>query len=203
MHIPINGIDLGEAMKTSNRGLLLMGVTLCALGLAPSVQAQTPGAAPAASAPTADPTSLDEIIVTANRREENLQKASLSIEALSRGAAGAVLVERDRRVARVAEANLEALGAAGDAEVLCSPAGAAADRLAGEGREFDLVFLDPPYAEARELLAGLAPALGEITAPGGRIVVESDRRDAPGLDLPMVHERRYGDTTIRIFSARE
>jgi iron complex outermembrane receptor protein len=83
MHIPINGIDLGEAMKTSNRGMLLMGVTLCALGLAPSVQAQTPGAAPAASAPTADPTSLDEIIVTANRREENLQKASLSIEALS------------------------------------------------------------------------------------------------------------------------
>lgn len=128
---------------------------------------------------------------------------ALSIEALSRGAAGAVLVERDRRVARVAEANLEAMGAAGDAEVLCSPAGAAADRLAGEGREFDLVFLDPPYAEARDLLAGLAPALGEITAPGGRIVVESDRRDAPGLDLPMVHERRYGDTTIRIFSARE
>ena len=83
MHIPINGIDLGGAMKTSNRGMLLMGVTLCALGLAPSVQAQTPGAAPAASAPTEDPTSLDEIIVTANRREENLQKASLSIEALS------------------------------------------------------------------------------------------------------------------------
>lgn len=128
---------------------------------------------------------------------------ALAIEALSRGAAGAVLVEHDRRVARVAEANLDSMGALGAAQVLCAPARTAADRLAGEGRQFDLVFLDPPYAEAPELLAGLAPALGEIAVPGGRIVVESDRRDAPGLDLPMVHERRYGDTTIRIFSARE
>jgi iron complex outermembrane receptor protein len=83
MHIPINGIDLGEAMKTSNRSMLFMGVTLCALGLAPLAQAQTAVVAPAAPAPAAEPSSLDEIIVTANRREENLQKASLSIEALS------------------------------------------------------------------------------------------------------------------------
>ena len=111
--------------------------------------------------------------------------------------------DSDRRVARIAKANLDELGAEGSARVICSPAQAAAGRLAGEGLEFDLIFLDPPYAESEALLAELGPALGAITAPGGRIVVESDRRDAPGLDLPMVHERRYGDTTIRIFSARE
>ena len=128
---------------------------------------------------------------------------ALAIEALSRGAAEAVLVDSDRRAARVAQANLDELGAGDAARVLCVSAGAAADRLVGEGRTFDLVFLDPPYAEAAALLAGLEPALGQLTAPGARIVVESDRRDAPGPDLPMVHERRYGDTAIRIFSARE
>ena len=128
---------------------------------------------------------------------------ALAIESLSRGAAEAVLVDRDRRAARVAQANVDEMGAGGEAQVICAPATAAAARLAGEGRSFELVFLDPPYAGARELLAGLEPALGQLIAPGGRVVVESDRRDAPGLDLPMVHERRYGDTTIRIFSARE
>lgn len=128
---------------------------------------------------------------------------ALAIEALSRGAAEAVLVDRDRRAARVARANLEALGAGGHAQVLCAPAATAAARLGEEGREFDLLFLDPPYAEGPGLLAGLEPALVGLAAPGGRLVVESDRHDAPGLDLPMVHERRYGDTAIRIFSARE
>jgi len=128
---------------------------------------------------------------------------ALAIESLSRGARGAVLVERDRRAARVAQENLDELGAGGSAQVICGTAQSTVPRLAGEGMRFDLVFLDPPYAEARELLSALAPALAELAAPGCRFVVESDRRDTPGLDLPMVHERRYGDTTIRIFSARE
>ncbi|MFM8560692.1 MAG: 16S rRNA (guanine(966)-N(2))-methyltransferase RsmD [Solirubrobacterales bacterium] len=128
---------------------------------------------------------------------------ALAIESLSRGAAEAVLVDRDRRAARVAQANVDELGAGEAAQVLCAPASAAVARLAAQGRQFDLVFLDPPYAEAGELLAALEPALEQVTAPGGRVVVESDRRDTPGLDLPMVHERRYGDTAIRIFSARD
>ena len=127
---------------------------------------------------------------------------ALAIESLSRGAAEAVMVDSDRRAARVAQANVDELGVGGEAQVLCAPAKAAATRLAEEGRQFDLVFLDPPYAEAPELLADLEPVLGQLAAPDARIVVESDRRDAPGLDLPMVHERRYGDTVIRIFSAR-
>ena len=37
-----------------------------------------------------------------------------------------------------------------------------------------------------------------MLAPGARVVSESDRRDALELDLPLVDERRYGDTVIRI-----
>jgi len=68
---------------------------------------------------------------------------------------------------------------------------------------FDLVFLDPPYAQAQAMLSRLEELLPGLLAPGGRIVLECDRRDPPALDHPMVHERRYGDTVIRIHSSRE
>ena len=128
---------------------------------------------------------------------------ALAIESLSRGAASAVLVERDRGAAGAIAASLGDLGLAGEALLVRGEAVAEAGKLAQRGEAFDLVFLDPPYAEAAGLLAGLGPALPGLLAPGGRIVVECDRRDPAALDLPMVHERRYGDTVIRIHSARE
>src|SRR5689334_4958151 len=69
---------------------------------------------------------------------------ALGIEALSRGAARATFVERDRTARTVLEANLAACGFADRAEVVASDA----DRLlatAGE-RRWDLALLDPPYA---------------------------------------------------------
>ena len=128
---------------------------------------------------------------------------ALAIEALSRGAASAVLVEKDRGAAAAVAANLESLGVAGEATLVRGDAVAEARRLAGEGEAFDLVFLDPPYAEAQAVLSHLEELLPGLLAPGGRIVLECDRRDPPALDLPMVHERRYGDTVIRIHSSRE
>ena len=128
---------------------------------------------------------------------------ALAIEALSRGSARAVLVESDRAAAGTVAANLSDLGLEGEAELLRGDARGEAARMAREAETFDLVFLDPPYAEAAGLVAGLQGSLEQLLAPEGRIVVECDRRDPPALDLPMVHERRYGDTVIRIHSARE
>jgi 16S rRNA (guanine966-N2)-methyltransferase len=128
---------------------------------------------------------------------------ALAIEALSRGAAGAVLVERDRRAIAVIEANLAALGLAGGAaQVVCAPAETALRAARERGDAYDLVFLDPPYRLAPGLGARLAEALAPLVAPGARVVSESDRR-AP-LDLPglrVTHDRRYGDTLIRIHQA--
>jgi 16S rRNA (guanine966-N2)-methyltransferase len=127
---------------------------------------------------------------------------ALAFEALSRGAATAVLVERDRRAADVIEANAAALGLGEEVLTLRRMPAAAALRTARErGEAYDLVFLDPPYRQAAELGAELAVALAPLLASGARVVTESDHR-LP-LDLPLVisHERRYGDTLIRIHTA--
>ena len=128
---------------------------------------------------------------------------ALSIEALSRGATSAVLVEGDRRTAALVQENLDELGIGDEARLVRGDALREAGKLAAAGESFDLVFLDAPYADAESLLVSLAPALGELCAPGARVVVETDRHCDPLVNLPMVHERRYGDTVIRIHQASE
>jgi 16S rRNA (guanine966-N2)-methyltransferase len=124
---------------------------------------------------------------------------ALGIEALSRGAARAVLVERDARAAGVIRANLDALGlGAGEAVVLRMPVQRALRDARERGDTYDLVLLDPPYRIAPALGRELSQALSAVLAPDGRIVAESDRRAPLELSLPAVHERRYGDTLIRI-----
>ena len=124
---------------------------------------------------------------------------ALAIEALSRGAASALLVERDPRTVAVIRGNLEALGLeAPEATVHAGPARAALRSASARGDTYDLIFLDPPYRSAPELGRELSAALGPLLAAGGRAITESDRRNPLALDLPLTHERRYGDTLIRI-----
>jgi len=122
---------------------------------------------------------------------------ALGIEALSRGAGGALFVERDQRALAALRRNLDAVGAHADIRrqdamrFLARP----------EGR-FDLVFCDPPYDDAPRVAAALADALPEITRENARIVTESDKRNPLLLPLPLLVERAYGDTRIAIHSAR-
>jgi 16S rRNA (guanine966-N2)-methyltransferase len=120
---------------------------------------------------------------------------ALAIEALSRGAAEAVLVERDPRAVAAIERNLEPLGAAATVrrrDVL--------DYLrdSDEG-PFDLVFADPPYDSASRLAAPLGEELPKLVSEGARIVIESDKRKQVELPLPLLRERSYGDTAIAIY----
>ena len=124
---------------------------------------------------------------------------ALAIEALSRGAGHAVLVDSAPAAIRVVRANLEALEVGADvAEVRRQDARAFLRGARGAGQDYDLVLLDPPYRLAAELGRELSPLLAEVLAPGGRVVSESDRRTPLALDLPLIDERRYGDTLIRI-----
>jgi len=68
------------------------------------------------------------------------------------------------------------------------------------GRQYDLVFVDPPYRRSPELARGLAGDLPRVLAPRARVVCESDRRAPLELALPPESERRYGDTLIRVFT---
>ena len=124
---------------------------------------------------------------------------ALAIEALSRGAASALLVERDPRAVAVIRANLEALGLGEDeARVFAGTARAALRNASLRGETYDLVFLDPPYRSAPEVGRELSAALAPLLSQGARVVTESDRRAPLELPLPVTHDRRYGDTLIRI-----
>jgi 16S rRNA (guanine966-N2)-methyltransferase len=127
---------------------------------------------------------------------------ALGIEALSRGAASATLVERDARAVAVIRANLEALAlGAEEAQVVNGPAAAALRDASRRGDTYDLVLLDPPYRDAATLGRELTQALPAVLAPNARVVAESDRRSPLELGLPVLRERRYGDTLIRIHAS--
>jgi len=119
---------------------------------------------------------------------------ALGIEALSRGAASAVFVEKARPALAALRANLAALAV--EPEVHGGDARAFARNAAVAGRTYDLVFVDPPYRDADRL--GDELDLTTLVAPNGRLVVESDHRMPVTVDLALIFERRYGDTLIRI-----
>ncbi len=121
---------------------------------------------------------------------------ALGLEALSRGAATAVFVDRSAAAIKAIRANLDALGI--DAAVHRMQARAALRAAAARADAYDLVFLDPPYKRAAELGRELSEALFAVLAPGARVVSESDRRNPLALQIPLTDERRYGDTVIRI-----
>jgi 16S rRNA (guanine966-N2)-methyltransferase len=125
---------------------------------------------------------------------------ALGIEALSRGAASAVFVDSADAAVHAVRGNLEALDAVG--EVVRRTASAFLSSASADGRQYDLVFVDPPYRLASELGPELSVALAPVLAPGARVVAESDRRNPLNLDLPLDRERRYGDTLIRIHDSR-
>jgi 16S rRNA (guanine(966)-N(2))-methyltransferase RsmD len=124
---------------------------------------------------------------------------ALGIEALSRGAAQAVFVERDNAALRSLAANLDALGLVPPrARVHRSDALAALQTARRREETYDLLFIDPPYSQAHDWGLELSAALPPLLRPAARVVVESDRRAPLQLELELERERRYGDTSIRI-----
>ncbi len=125
---------------------------------------------------------------------------ALGIEALSRGAAAATFVDNSTAALAAVRANLATLHLAG--EVLALSARRFLGAAQEGGRQYDLVFIDPPYRQARALGPELSAALPLVLDPEARVVVESDRRAPLELELPLTLERRYGDTLIRIHEPR-
>jgi 16S rRNA (guanine(966)-N(2))-methyltransferase RsmD len=128
---------------------------------------------------------------------------ALGIEALSRGALEATLVDSAAAAVAAIRRNLVTLGLASpEAQARLDDALTYLRSASRAGRQYDLVFLDPPYRRAtalgRELSAALTPVLG----PRARVVAESDRRAPLELDLALLDERRYGDTLIRVYGPR-
>jgi len=131
---------------------------------------------------------------------------ALGLEALSRGATGALLVERDAAAARAIRTNIETLGFR---ERAVLRVGAVATVLAGAAPEkpFDLALLDPPYdmppADVEAVLGRLVD--GAWIASDATLVVERAAGSAP-LHWPTgwgsTWERCYGDTLV-LFAQRK
>lgn len=125
---------------------------------------------------------------------------ALGIEALSRGAGAATFVDNSPAALAAVRANLATLHLAGEVVALSARRFLAA--APEGGRQYDLVFIDPPYRQARALGPELSATLPLVLHPEARVVVESDRRAPLELELPLSLERRYGDTLIRIHEPR-
>jgi 16S rRNA (guanine966-N2)-methyltransferase len=122
---------------------------------------------------------------------------ALGIEALSRGAAAAAIVDSRPGAAR---RNVEELGLTERAEVVRSDAIRFLRRA--EGRSFDLVLCDPPYRLADRLAADLVHLIPGALAEDGRAAIESSPERPLDLELPLLTERTYGDTMIRVYGGR-
>lgn len=124
---------------------------------------------------------------------------ALGLEALSRGAASCVFVERDREAARVIQANLEKLRLTGATVVARDAASALRDDRA-RGRHYDLVLADPPYGDWETHATTLAELLPDVLADNALVVVETADRVEPELPLDLVTTRRYGSARVTVFS---
>lgn len=128
---------------------------------------------------------------------------ALGLEALSRGAAEVVFIERSRRAAAALRESLLTLGAGGRGRVVT---GDARRFLAGAPRPFDLVFLDPPFRSA--LLAEVLPALtaGGWLAGDACVYVEVDRHSglpSPPAGLAALRERRAGTVLYALLGRQD
>jgi 16S rRNA (guanine966-N2)-methyltransferase len=125
---------------------------------------------------------------------------ALAIEALSRGAERAVLVDRDTRPAL---GNVERLGLRERAELARADVGRwlAAVPEGDEGPRFDLVFVDAPYRLADRVEQDLNTHLPRVLAAGGRAVVESGVGKPLRIDsLERLRQRRYGAADVSIYA---
>jgi 16S rRNA (guanine966-N2)-methyltransferase len=142
---------------------------------------------------------------------------AVGLEALSRGAAHALMVEADRAAVRVIRANIEAVGLPGAEVVTGRVERLVGRRPTGAHGSYDIVFADPPYAtpdaEVTRVLEGLGDAwatneamgdgsggsAGGWLAPAALVVVERATRSGPLLwpegYLPD-RSRRYGEATF-------
>ena len=130
---------------------------------------------------------------------------AVGIEALSRGAEHADLVEQDPGSLQALQDNLERTGLQGAALIHPMAVRRALTLLGGEGAVFDLIFADPPYEEREERRAALEQlGGGGLLRPGGRIVVEFPARQQllPPDTLETLRQARYGDTVLAFLQPR-
>lgn len=123
----------------------------------------------------------------------------LSIEAVSRGMSSAVLVERDRKAQTIVAENIQMTKEVGKFQLLKMDAERALEQLSGE---FDLIFLDPPYAKEQIVADIEKMAEKELFSEDVMVVCETDK----AVELPeeiaclgIWKEKIYGISKVTVY----
>ena len=127
---------------------------------------------------------------------------NIGIEALSRGAARAVFVEKNSLLIKAIKRNLSLCGFIGQYELIPIAVENGIQLLAKRKEKFDVIFADPPYE--RSFLQKTVDSLSSVSlvSENGIIVIEHSYRETyEGSDdkLILSDQRRYGDTVISFF----
>jgi 16S rRNA (guanine966-N2)-methyltransferase len=123
---------------------------------------------------------------------------ALGLEALSRGASSAVLVDSRAGAMKAMERNIAKLRATAASAVRRDYLVFLKD-AAKKGWRYDLIFIDPPYRMHRVIGGELGRRLPLVAAPGARLVVESSSREDIDLPFGKSLDRVYGDTRVCIY----
>jgi 16S rRNA (guanine(966)-N(2))-methyltransferase RsmD len=133
---------------------------------------------------------------------------SLAFEALSRGAARAVAVETHKNVLAVLERNRAELEVEKRLRILASPVEKAWGRIVSEG-PFEVILIDPPYADGWEKRILDEAPWKELVAPGGVVCLEWGSRKSEAKELPevvdggvlvKVREKIYGESILTTYA---
>ena len=119
---------------------------------------------------------------------------AMSVEALSRGAARAVAVDRDPGLALALESNARAIGL----DAIEVHRGDARRHLERETRDFDVIFADPPYGE--DPWPWLLPACAARLSPGGVVYAEAGRALEAPEGLVLVRHGRAGQVHYHLYA---
>ena len=126
---------------------------------------------------------------------------ALALEAVSRGAASAVCVERSAGALAALERNVRDLRLEGRVTIERGDALVYARSLRGDTDRFDVVFCDPPYVDPLEPL--LESVVGQGWWTTAAVVEHASSRHPAAPQGTEVDTRRYGDTGVSIFRRTE
>ncbi len=125
---------------------------------------------------------------------------AVGLEAVSRGAASAVLVDRETRSLAKTVARLG--GGARKTRVIRGEAEPALRELERQRERFDLIFCDPPYREV--VFGGFGALVARLLAPEGELILQRDGRSEPPAlaEVLLCRHRAYGRNVFYFFKAR-
>lgn len=129
----------------------------------------------------------------------------MGLEALSRGAKAAIFSEANKGTVKVIKQNIKRCqkpnGGPLDVQVTSLFADKLMKDLAAEGETFDIIYFDPPWKEFMREWERVHEVVGEVLAPGGLMLLESEGPvdlDLTGLPLELFKEKKYGRARLTV-----